>query len=68
MKRPEIAPPLEEAVSQYTKARAAWADLANTAKGVYMTDITVGEHPQLRGHWLDRLPAMDRDIAALKRS
>ncbi len=22
----------------------------------------MGENPQLRGHWLDRLPAMDRDI------
>ena len=57
---------LEEAVNQYSKARAAWVVLANRAKGVYMTDITVGEHPQLRGHWLDRLPAMDRDIAGLK--
>jgi hypothetical protein len=31
-----------------------------------MADITVGEHPQLRGHWLDRLPAIDKDIAALE--
>ena len=29
-----------------------------------MSDITVGEQPQLRGHWLDRLPAIDADIAA----
>ena len=29
-----------------------------------MSDITVGENPQLRGHWLDRLPAIDADIAA----
>ncbi|MGH9697292.1 MAG: hypothetical protein ACRD5Z_24325, partial [Bryobacteraceae bacterium] len=57
---------LEEAVNQYGKARAAWAELADRAKGVYMSDITVGEHPQLRGHWLDRLPAMDRDIAGLR--
>jgi hypothetical protein len=40
--------------------------LAEEAKGVYMSDITVGEHPQLRGHWLDRLPAIDRDVAALE--
>jgi hypothetical protein len=57
---------LEEAIDQYSRARHAWVELANRAKGVYMTDITVGEHPQLRGHWLDRLPAMDRDIAGLK--
>jgi hypothetical protein len=56
---------LKEALAQYSKARATWADLANHAKGVYMADITVGELPQLRGHWLDHLPAMDRDIAGL---
>jgi hypothetical protein len=56
---------LEEAVKAYRSARAAWAELAARARPVYMSDITVGELPQLRGHWLDRLPAMDRDIAAM---
>jgi hypothetical protein len=56
---------LEESLTQYRAARAAWTELANRAKDVYVPDITVGEHPQLRGHWLDRLPAMDEDIAAL---
>ena len=57
---------LQECVNQYRKARAAWAELANRAKGVYMPDITVGERAQLRGHWLDRLPAIDADILALE--
>src|SRR4051794_5626294 len=57
---------LEASLAQYRKARAAWAALANEAKGVYMSDITVGEHRQLRGHWLDRLPAIDQDIAGLE--
>ena len=56
---------LEESVRQYKAARNIWADLANRARGVYAPDITVGEHAQLRGHWLDRLPAMDRDIQAI---
>ncbi len=56
---------LAESLKQYRAARAIWAELANRAKGVYVSDITVGEHPQLRGHWLDRLPAMDEDIAAM---
>ncbi len=56
---------LDESVKQYRAARAAWAELAGRAKGVYVPDITVGEHPWLRGHWLDRLPAMDEDIAAM---
>jgi hypothetical protein len=56
---------LESSLDQYRKARAAWADLAKLAQGVYVSDITIGELPQLRGHWLDRLPAIDRDIAGL---
>lgn len=58
---------LEQSLTLYRSARAAWAELSKTAKGVYLPDITVGELPQLRGHWLDRLPAMDRDIEAISR-
>lgn len=57
--------PLEASIAQYRTARAAWAALAHVGKSVYMTDITVGPEPQLRGCWLDRLPAIDKDIAAL---
>jgi hypothetical protein len=56
---------LEESVKLYRAARDAFAQAANRAKGVYVADLTVGENPQLRGHWLDRLPAMDTDIAAV---
>jgi hypothetical protein len=56
---------LEEALKMYRAARTSWAELANRAKGVYVADITVGEHPQLRGHWMDRLPAIDADIALM---
>lgn len=58
---------LEESLRQYRAARAIWAEFANRAKDVYVPDITVGERPQLRGHWLDRLPSMDADIAALEK-
>lgn len=54
---------LEEALKAYRRACSYWAELANNAKDVYQPDITVGERPHLRGHWLDRLPAMDEDIA-----
>jgi len=56
---------LEESLKAYRSARAAWLELATAAKAIYMPDITVGEHPQLRGHWLDRLPAIDADIALM---
>jgi len=58
---------LDEALKFYRAARAAWAGLADRAKGVYVPDITVGELPWLRGHWLDRLPAIDADIALLEK-
>lgn len=58
---------LVEAIKAYQRARAAWAKLADVARGVYQSDVTVGELPQLRGHWLDRLPAIEEDIAALEK-
>jgi hypothetical protein len=58
---------LVESLKAYRRARSAWAELANHARDVYKSDVTVGELPQLRGHWLDRLPAMDRDIAELEK-
>jgi len=56
---------LEAAIEQYRKARAAYAGVAQAAGDIYASDITFGEQPFLRGHWRDRLPAIDKDIAAL---
>jgi len=56
---------LELAVQWYRKARSSWAELSEVARGVYTADITVGEQPYQRGHWLDRLPAIDEDIAMM---
>jgi hypothetical protein len=58
---------LEAALGQYRKAREAWALMAEAAKGSYPADTTFGELPWLRGHWLDRLPAIDADIALLEK-
>ena len=54
---------LEESLKEYRRARDYWSALANLAKNAYKSDITAGEREHLRGHWLDRLPAMDADIA-----
>ncbi|HET6207323.1 MAG TPA: twin-arginine translocation signal domain-containing protein [Terracidiphilus sp.] len=56
---------LKAGIEQYRKARSAYAAAARVAEGVYLGDITFGEQSFLRGHWADRLPAMDKDIAAL---
>jgi hypothetical protein len=55
-----------EATRAYRAARAAWAELAAKAEGVYVCDITFGRVPHLRGHWADRLEAIDQDIADME--
>jgi hypothetical protein len=53
---------LELSLNTYQKARSFWVELANIARNVYKPDITIGENDVIRGHWLDRLPAIDEDI------
>src|SRR5437764_14376264 len=55
----------DESLRKYREARNAWAEIVKIANPVYKPDITIGENPQLRGHWADRLPAIDADIALL---
>ncbi|HXK03408.1 MAG TPA: hypothetical protein VMS37_13460 [Verrucomicrobiae bacterium] len=56
------------AVTTYRRARATWATMAERARGVYVSDLTYGDAPVRRGHWLDRLPAIDQDLAAVERA
>ncbi len=56
---------LELSLKMYQKARTYWAELADRAREVYKPDVTVGEMDVQRGHWLDRLPAIDEDIALM---
>jgi hypothetical protein len=54
---------LQESLRENRAARAVWADLAQTAKGVYRDDVTYGPEYFQHGHWQDRLAAMDEDLA-----
>jgi hypothetical protein len=58
---------LEKALDAYASARSAWAQLAGRAKGVYVPDVTYGLAPELRGNWLDRLAAIDADLADMQK-
>jgi hypothetical protein len=58
---------LERAVAAYESARTAWAQFAERAKGVYVADVTYGFTDESRGHWLDRLAAIDSDIASMRK-
>jgi len=56
---------LEQALAGYRQARSIWARIVSRTGNLYVSDVTVGEHPWLRGHWADRLPAIDDDIAQM---
>jgi hypothetical protein len=53
-----------EALNRYRMAREAWV-AATQAGAVYRQDITYGSTAMRRGHWTDRLAAIDLDILAL---
>jgi hypothetical protein len=57
---------LVEAIMHYTTGRDHWAKMAEEAKAVYVEDVTFGTRPVERGHWADRVLAMDADIADMK--
>jgi hypothetical protein len=57
----------QAAIAQLTAARNAWATMAQRAAGIYRERITYGD-AQISGHWLDRLPAIDAEVAELKRA
>jgi hypothetical protein len=54
------------AVAAYRAARQAWAEAADAA-AVYVADVSYGAESWLRGHWRDRLPAIDADISEMAR-
>jgi hypothetical protein len=56
----------DAAIARYTQGRDAWAAMAGRAGGVYRSNISFGGE-RLQGHWLDRIPAFDADIADLHR-
>ncbi len=60
-------PALEAAVKLNRTARTVWAEFAEQAKAPYLPDITYGPEFFQRGQWLDRLAAMDADIADMEK-
>jgi hypothetical protein len=60
-------PALVAAVKTQHAARDAWVELAGQAKDPYLSNVTYGYDYFQCGHWLDRLPAMDDDIADMEK-
>jgi hypothetical protein len=58
---------LDQAIAAYRSARSIWAEFAEQAEGIYVNDLTFGLRPQLRGHWTDRMSAIDEDIQDMEK-
>ncbi|MGD8896400.1 MAG: twin-arginine translocation signal domain-containing protein [Acidobacteriota bacterium] len=56
---------LASAVARYSRAREVWTRIADITRGVYVDDVTYGPEWYQRGHWADRLDALERDRAAM---
>jgi TAT (twin-arginine translocation) pathway signal sequence len=54
------------ALAEYQKARTSWVAMAERAKRIYRSNITYGNIPMRRGHWIDRIAGIDLDIAAMQ--
>ena len=58
---------IKAAVQAYQSARAYFNAIVMGPGKSYRSDITYGLERQLRGHWSDRLPAIDADIADMQK-
>jgi hypothetical protein len=58
---------LSDAVGAYRAARDAFAAVVDVTTGVYRPDLTFGDRVAEHGHWADRLPAIEDDLAALEK-
>lgn len=58
-----------QALAIYARGRDIWVAMADRAKRVYVPDISFGTEAIVqRGHWADRVPDIDRDIAAMRKA
>ena len=53
---------LRDAVYFYRAARGAWEGIIQQTESVYVDELGFGHFPHIRGHWKDRLPAIDQDL------
>ncbi|MEV6282238.1 hypothetical protein [Kribbella sp. NPDC051770] len=56
---------LKAALNRYRVARDAYAEIPALVEGVYQRDLRFGIEASEHGHWADRVPDIDADLAAL---
>ena len=55
-----------EGLKFYSSALESWKAMSVQAKSVYVSDVSYGSIPVRRGNWMDRLPEIEKDVAALE--
>ncbi|RXH58756.1 hypothetical protein GRAN_2066 [Granulicella sibirica] len=55
-----------KAMEFYRIALTSWKEFSAVSKPVYMSDVSYGSVAERRGHWADRLPAIETDVASLE--
>jgi hypothetical protein len=58
---------LDAAIQAYRAASDAWRAASAAASDAYLRDLTFGPQARLRGHWLDRLAAIDADLGDMEK-
>lgn len=53
---------LQDAEYFYRVARSAWEGIIRSTENVYVEKLGFGQFPHIRGHWKDRLPAIEEDL------
>ena len=56
-----------QAVNHYRAARDTWQKIVCAKKNVYQDNLTFGREPNSCGHWADRLPAIEKDLAEMEK-
>jgi hypothetical protein len=56
---------LKSALNHYRVARDAYEEIVVVVDGVYQRDLRFGIEASEHGHWADRVPDIDADLAAL---
>jgi hypothetical protein len=59
---------LPQAIREYEAARQSYANVVEATRPVYVSDVSFGIDWFQRGHWSDRLEAIDQDIAKMKKA
>lgn len=57
---------LNEALDHYRSAKAHWEQIVAVTENTYAEDLTYGFVHFMRGHWSDRLQAIEEDIANME--